>query len=366
MDLRVDNPVGRVPDFSRTRRVAGRFTASGWQIGRRRGPWGDGSLLAALPVLDRVHELCLSGPLPPAHVTQIQEFTNRAIARGTFTTRSAGPGSGEAIPEMRHLPPSVPSLRAGDLDWDVAAVHQRRAVLSTAIPRWPSLSAVLVSKRSDLIVPMVQRLAAMDYPDLEIVVGLHGCDVPPGVAEAAGDRPVSVHSLPADMVFGAVLAEVFSRAGGELVTKIDDDDHYGDEHLSDLVLAHEYSGATLVGKATTVVFLEALNATVRRVFGRWETFTHRVAGGTMLLSAEDLRELDGWPHVPRGVDTALLARVAEAGGSTYYPHDVGYLYVRDADGDHTWDTDVSHFLRNTRQQWVGLHRHHAFGTLPQT
>lgn len=356
MDLRSDNPVGRVPDFSRTRRLPARFTPAGWTVGRTRGAWGQAPLAGTLIGLDRFHEVTLTGAVPPAHANEVAEFTRRAIARGTFITRA-----GLSPTLLGSLPPADPSLRAGDLAWDAAAVAQRRQVLVTAAT-FPTLTAVLVSKRTDLLTSQVRRIAGMDYPHLEILVGLHGCPEPEGLREAAGSRELSVHAFEEDRVYGEVLQDTFARASGELVTKIDDDDYYSREHLIDLVLAHEYSGATLVGKATTVVYLEALAATVRRVYGRWESFTHRVAGGTMLLSAADLTELGGWPHIPRGVDTGLLQRVAAAGGRTYYPHDIGYLYVREALGDHTWDTDVSHFLRNTREQWVGLYAHPAFGT----
>ena len=170
--------------------------------------------------------------------------------------------------------------------------------------------------------------------------------------------------LPAERVFGSVLADAFACASGELVSKVDDDDHFGDAHVIDLVLAHEYSRATLVGKSTTVVFLEAIDTTVRRLYGGVrESFTHRVAGSTFLMDPDDLRAVGGWPHVPRAVDTHLINAIRRSSGTIYQPHDIGYLYVRGADPTgHTWATGVDHFLRNTREQWIGLLSHPEFGT----
>lgn len=83
----------------------------------------------------------------------------------------------------------------------------------------------------------------------------------------------------------------------------------------------------------------------------------------MLLTAEDLRAVGGWSPVTRGVDTALLRSVRAAGGTVYQPHDIGYLYMRYHDATtHTWTADLSHFLRNTREQWVGLLAHPELGT----
>ena len=39
-------------------------------------------------------------------------------------------------------------------------------------------------------------------------------------------------------------------------TKVDDDDRYGPEHIWDLVLARQFSGATVVGKGAEFVYLE--------------------------------------------------------------------------------------------------------------
>jgi hypothetical protein len=55
-----------------------------------------------------------------------------------------------------------------------------------------------------------------------------------------------------------------SFSSGALISKWDDDDWYGSEHLLDLVTALEYSGADLVGKAAERIYLAKHGMTVRR------------------------------------------------------------------------------------------------------
>lgn len=366
MDIRIDNPVGRVPDTSRMTVRTLRTTAQGWHLGhRRRGRW-DRGLRCLLPHLDEVHELRVADRGLPPHAAQVlAAFLHQAVARGTVVSGTLSAAVLAELPAdlAARVAPSTGG-RAGDLAWDVHAVVQRRAALRPLFPRWPSVSLVLVSRRCELVRPLVERLARVDYPDLEIVVGLHGCPAPDGLAEAAGGRPLVVREFPADQVFGSVLEDAWACASGELVSKVDDDDYMSDDHVRDLVMAHGYSGATLVGKSTTVVYLEAVDTTVRRLYGARESFTHRVAGSTFLLSPTDLASVGGWPHVPRAVDTELIRAIRRQGGTIYQPHDVGYLYIRGADpSGHTWSTGIDHFLRNTREQWVGLLRHREFGTL---
>lgn len=361
----MDNPVGRVPDTRTTRRADLRLTASGWQIGRRRGRWSPEGVERLLTHLDTLHAVHWTGVILPAQVQQFATFIHRAVARGTHVSGVLDPQTASLLPSglAERIAPAPHAGDVGELAWDVAAVEQRRAALTALLPSPPPISVVVVSRRTDLIAGIVRRVAAQNYPELEIVVGAHGVQLPPELAEAAGSRPLVARELDADLVFGDALNEAFSFASGPLVNKSDDDDYISDDHIWDLAAAHVYSRATLVGKTTTVVHLEALDTTVRRVFGARESFTHRVAGSTMTITAADLKSVGGWPSVPRAVDSELLKSMQRHGGTVYQPHDIGYLYVRGHDPQaHTWAAETGHFLRNVREQWVGLLRHPAFGT----
>ncbi|RKN49089.1 glycosyltransferase [Micromonospora endolithica] len=231
-----------------------------------------------------------------------------------------------------------------------------------SLARPPAVTALLLTRRPDRIVRAVADLAAQTYPELEIVVGLHGVELRPEVRAGLDSQSLPVHlvSLPAETGFGAALGEITRYARGSLVTKVDDDDRYGPEHVWDLVLARHYSGATLVGKGAEFVHLEAPDLTVRRQMAS-EIFTDVVAGGTMLLGRGDLEAVGGWRPVPRSVDRALLDRVLGAGGLVYRTHGFGFVYTRHADG-HTWDPGQDYFLRNPLRRWDGLLRHEEFGT----
>lgn len=370
VDIRLDNPVGRVPDTGRMRTASLVLEPGGWRSGRTRGTWDDPATLPArlaevLPRLDTRHQLEVRGTAPAHAAPAVAHVLHRAVARGTTVVGLADDAVRAALPEQlaTRVPREVPTSVVGDLDWDVLAVQQRRAALRPLVTELPPVSLVLVTRRRELVTSAVRQMAALAYPELEIVVALHGVPAPEGLEEAAGGRPLVVRELDADEVFGTVVDKAFALASGTLVGKFDDDDYVSTEHLWDLVAAHTYSRATLVGKTTTTIYLEALDATVRRIYGAREAFTHRVAGGTMLLTAEDLRAVGGWSPVTRGVDTALLRSVRAAGGTVYQPHDIGYLYMRYHDATtHTWTADLSHFLRNTREQWVGLLAHPELGT----
>jgi hypothetical protein len=247
----------------------------------------------------------------------------------------------------------LPARDADPLAWEIRSVRQRREALrrhGAGLADPPAVSALLVTKRPQLVATAVAALAAQTYPNLEIVVGMHGEQPPPDL-DASG-RPLRVVPVPASRCLGEALAEAAGAASGELVTKVDDDDHYGPEHVWDLVLARHYTGATVVGKGSEFVYLEPKDLTVRRRMGA-EFFTDTVAGGTIALARDDLASVGGWPPVPRWVDRALLDRVLAAGGRVYRTHPLGFVYTRHGDG-HTWDADLEYFLRDRIRTWHGL------------
>ncbi|MFY1635772.1 hypothetical protein ACN27F_21270 [Solwaraspora sp. WMMB335] len=284
-----------------------------------------------------------------------------------------------AEPLLDVLGSDLPAVSADPLEWEIRSVRQRSAALrghagafaagdvtadvfpSLAAP--PSVSAVLVTRRPEYLPEVVRQLAGQSYPELEIVLCLHGIELAADIrAQLAGcGRPIEIFSAPAGFSFGEVMGSATARARGSLVTKVDDDDVYGPEHVWDLVLAREFSGATLVGKAAEFVVLQTLGVTVRRAAVPPEAYGPPVAGGTMLLSRGDLEAVGGWRPVPRSVDRGLMDRVLRAGGLIYRTHPLGYLYERRASG-HTWDAGLDYFLRRGGQQWNGVPRYEEFGT----
>lgn len=230
----------------------------------------------------------------------------------------------------------------------------------------PSVSVLLLTMRPDRIGHALEQVAGIDYPNLQVVIGLHGDSFDTtGTRRAATarlpDRDVVVVAVPGREPFGAALGRLSARADGTLLTKFDDDDYYGPQHVWDLVTARDYSGASVVGKLPEYVYLAPLDVTVHRPGFAAEQYGRFVAGGTMLIARGDLDSVGGWRPVPRSVDRGLLDRVLAAGGHVYATHGLGYVYVRHGDG-HTWNPGTAHFLRRTSQQWPGLLRHPVFGT----
>ena len=234
----------------------------------------------------------------------------------------------------------------------VASAHESVAARSmqlrnhTAQPfvfGWPSVTIVLVTHRPEFLHRIVEFMAAQTYPQLELVLLTHGFELDDHIAAHLAElRFPAVHqAIPREVNLGEALAIATSLSSGELITKIDDDDFYGPEHVWDLVVARMYSGANLVGKSLDNIYLANKDVTVFRPTYPAEKYATFVAGGTILISQGDLREVGGWRPVPKSVDRALLDRVLDQGGLVYRTHGLGYIYVRHGDAKGTTGANTS-------------------------
>lgn len=265
----------------------------------------------------------------------------------------------------------LPDQAGETIEWEIRSVRQRRAALrghatpfrlpvlltpdAPIMGTPPSVTALLVTRRPQLALGALRMMAAQTYPALEVLVGLHGVARTPALeaAVAGAVRPVSIVDLPADATLGQALGITTSRASGSIVTKVDDDDLYGPDHIWDLVLARATSGATVVGKAAEFVTFDQRGITVRRHRMQSSVYDRVVAGGTIMVSRGDLEVLGGWRPVPSGVDRAFLDRVLQAGALIYRTWPFGFVYRRHGEG-HTWSASDEYFLRDIGQTWQGL------------
>ena len=149
------------------------------------------------------------------------------------------------------------------------------------------------------------------------------------------------------MLFGDVLADAVAAADGDLVLKMDDDDWYGPDFVTDLLLARAYSGAELVGTPSEMHYLVPRDVTVRR--GHRPSCTrHFVAGGTMLVDRGPAPRGRSLPLRPASTSTpSCCTPSASAGAAIYRTHGLGYLLRRNASG-HTWQVDMDYLLDPVR------------------
>lgn len=294
----------------------------------------------------------ITGPIPHAAVPAL-----RALAATGVVLVTHEPVAG--VHTLRVVP-------ASPFDMEFASIAARRTQWAPRVGSVP-VSALLSSNRLDRLPLVLSALASQTHAHLEVILVLHGIDASQQQLRELipSSLPVTVVHADASLPFGAALTLGAQAASGHVVTKLDDDDFYGPDHIVDLLVAREHSAAQLVGKALQYVYLEPINVSSRtgsasrtttsEQFGDW------VAGGTLALDRELGDELDWFDPIPRHVDRNIQDKVLAASGRIYRTHGLGYLYVRHDDG-HTWVTDFSRYLVGSTEQRRGPWPHAVFGT----
>ncbi len=301
------------------------------------------------------------------HVEDVQAFHADAVTRASDLARAAATGAvvhlADGCPGLRPLlgadlhdlmATGVSGVDAGGRE--LLSIRMRRAALRNhslqararqlgdAPP--PLVSILLATRRPERLPQALAAVARQTYPRLELVLALHGEPFP------EVDRRVTELPSPAKVLrasssepLGIVLNAATEASSGELLTKMDDDDVYGADHVWDLVLAREYSGAQLVGKGIEFVYLAASDRTVHLHRGSGESYqTSTLAGGALLIARDELARMGGWPRTRKGVDQALIKAVVQARGCVYRTHGAGFIQVRHGDR-HTWDASDDWFIK---------------------
>ena len=170
--------------------------------------------------------------------------------------------------------------------------------------------------------------------------------------------PVKILERPKDSMFGENLNLGIEAASGELVTKMDDDDWYGPDHLLDLHVALNYSGAEIVGKWGNFVYLTNSNQMVNFATNREEHFVHHLPGSTILGSKEVFAKMR-FGRVNRAIDSELYRRLSMRGGRLYSTHRYNFIRVRH--GSHTYKIEDEAFLADADgKSWYGLDKDKSF------
>ena len=234
-------------------------------------------------------------------------------------------------------------------------LHDVGLVGSRAVPR-PCVTALVSTNRPHQLDHVLSVLGAQQGVDLQVALLSHGFQVDDADlrarAKEAGIERLELLSAPSDMPLGSCLNLLLDAADGDVVAKIDDDDLYGPQYLSDQLYALDYSRADVVGKQAHYMHLEGSDATILRFADREHRYTDRVMGPT-IVAARGIAASVRFRALPRGEDTAFLEDLVEAGGTLYSADRFNFVQMRSAVGGHSWDATEAELLASGEVKHYG-------------
>lgn len=219
------------------------------------------------------------------------------------------------------------------------------------------VSAILVSNRPELVHDQIRVLCDQSYPDVEILVTLHGESLTDEIREAV-DRASDTHRivtavLPGSLSLGQCLNETIESSSGDLLAKIDDDDFYGPAYVEDAVHAFDYSKADVVGKATQFTYMAEADETILRRPGQEDRVMNGSPTGASMLTTRRTWAEVRFPHRPRFVDSVFVRGARSIGATVYASSRWEFCYVRNASG-HTWEASTDALLAGSEPAFPGF------------
>lgn len=220
----------------------------------------------------------------------------------------------------------------------------------------PSVTALVSTNRPQRLEQVLQAVGAQEAVPVQLALLTHGFEVDHDDlrvrAKDAGIDDLVLLVAGSDVPLGTCLDRLVRAADGDVVAKMDDDDLYGPQYLSDQLYAMTYSGAEVVGKQAHYLYLEGLDATVLRSPDREHRFTHTVAGPT-IVARRDLASAVPFRALARGEDTAFLRDVVESGARVYSADRFNFVQRRSSTRAHTWPVSDAELLASGQVAFYG-------------
>lgn len=227
-------------------------------------------------------------------------------------------------------------------EWSVAARREALQRFGLGVPghdgtALPAVSVVANAATADELKGMVTGLARQDVTT-ELVVGYGGPEAP------VSQVPSHVTLTVVRPVDGArvTLRALTECSSHDVIAIADATQHYGRNHLRDLLVARAYSGVDAVASAGALVYLEPLDVTVSVQASPPERLASAAAPGTLLTSKGMLSQ------VGDGDEASAVAALADGPG-LYVTHGLGVVRREAADVD-----GLRAVLDAGTRQWSGL------------
>lgn len=217
------------------------------------------------------------------------------------------------------------------------------------LPKQERIACLLVTMRPDLLAGCIERFRRDAYPYKELIVVVNRDDCSPADFDglAHGDEPIRIFVAGRCRSLGACLNFALSRTDAPFWAKVDDDDLYGPNYLSDMMLYQRAGPFKVFGKPPVFGYLESGDELlwdsewarhVNLVHDAGRARAALVAGGT-LSGCRSILDVVSFSERRRGgSDSDFIRRCYEQGFDVAALDGFNFVRFRsDKTGFHTWN-----------------------------
>lgn len=158
-------------------------------------------------------------------------------------------------------------------------------------------------------------------------------------------KNVRVFQLDESCTLGQCLNFGIEKSIYDYISKMDDDDYYGSNYLTDLMNVFKYTKAKVTGKLTYLVYFE-YNNTLGIMCKNYEhRYVPSVAGGTIVAKKEVFDKIK-FQDYNSGIDTKFLKDCRKLKIPIYSSDKYNYVLMRHINlKNHTWKIKSEKFIK---------------------
>lgn len=148
---------------------------------------------------------------------------------------------------------------------------------------------------------------------------------------------------------GTRLNKAIKQSSGSFIAKVDDDDIYFDNYISDAMVPMLCFDCDIVGKKEVFIYLDGQDKTYLKFSEEFNCVTDFVAGATFLMRKMIFENIQFNTDKIKGVDTLLLLKAKAQGYKIYSADPFNFIIYRSKNiSDHMWKITENDFLNSAK------------------
>ncbi|AGY78215.1 glycosyltransferase [Clostridium autoethanogenum] len=202
----------------------------------------------------------------------------------------------------------------------------------------PGVSIITPTNKFQHIDNIFLNYGRLDYKNKELIIILNNnnLDIKDYEAKSRTLKGVKIFKLDDNCTLGECLNFGIGQSKYDYISKMDDDDYYGVNYLTDLMNVFKYTDAQITGKCSRFIYFKENNELGIFLPNFENQFTRTVAGGTILFKKEIFEKVK-FKKVTVGEDNFFLDDCLKAGIKMFSSDKYNYVYMRNRNlNDHTW------------------------------
>ncbi|MTK13375.1 MAG: glycosyltransferase family 2 protein [Clostridiaceae bacterium] len=216
----------------------------------------------------------------------------------------------------------------------------------------PGVSIITPTAKPQYVDNIITNYARLNYPYKELIIILNNNQLNMSYYKIrfADIKDVRIFQFDESYSLGKCLNFGIEEASYNYISKMDDDDYYGANYLTDLMNVFKYTDAEITGKSSSFVYFEDSNTLSIRdhknQYKYMNTFHEYISikGSTILLKKKILEKVK-FKNLNCGEDTEFLIDCFNAGIKVYAADKYNYVYMRHKNLlEHTWQVSSKELM----------------------